>query len=159
MFKGFPQPERAIVSFIAMSRLKFSTIVLLGILALVLTPACKAEWTKDITCPAGTVYRDLREYAGREEFCERLLPGSIRVKDGPYRFWYIENLPETRGDFHNGRQVGRWLECDKYGNCKHANYQLSEPSERSALDFGRRSLSPIITENMFSILHHAGARG
>jgi hypothetical protein len=60
-----------------------SPLILPPILAIAEPSPRQAVWTKDITCPAGTVYRDQRPYAGREEFCERLLPGSLRVKDGP----------------------------------------------------------------------------
>lgn len=102
---------------------------LLGILALVVVPSGHAQWTKDITCPAGTVYRDLRTFAG-EEFCERLLPGALRVKHGPYRFWVNPDFRNTRGDYTNGRQTGSWRECDKNGRCRHVDYPLIYPEEK-----------------------------
>jgi hypothetical protein len=88
-----------------------------------------AEWTKDIQCPTGTEYRDLRPYAGRGEFCERLLPGSLRVKHGPYKFWYNADLLGDRGNYTNGRRTGPWRECDRFGRCKHADYPLIDPQE------------------------------
>jgi len=44
--------------------------------------SCFAEPTKTVACADGRVYRDLRKVHG-EEFCERLLPGFLVVKDGP----------------------------------------------------------------------------
>src|SRR5271166_6515843 len=111
-----------------MPRLLFLLILLL-ILAVAQPSPCQAAWTKDITCPAGTVYRDLRPDAGREEFCERLLPGSLRVKDGPYRSWFSEGHPGGRGNYENGRQMGPWTECNRFDHCKHADYELLYPSE------------------------------
>ncbi len=49
---------------------------------------CLGEWTKTINCSSAQVYRDVQQDAGREEFCERSLPGSLVVKDGPYRSWF-----------------------------------------------------------------------
>jgi hypothetical protein len=118
-----------------MSRLLYSLTLLLAILVLAQARPCDAEWTKDITCPASTIYRDLRPYAGREEFCERLLPGSLRVKDGPFRSWFSEGHPGDRGSYKNGRQVGLWIECDRFDRCKHAEYELSYPSEKERPGF------------------------
>jgi len=103
--------------------------VLLLILAVAQPSPCQAAWIKDITCPAGTVYRDQRPYAGREEFCERHLPGSLRVKDGPYRHWFSEGHPGGRGNYKNGRQVGPWTECDRFDRCKRTDYEFLYPSE------------------------------
>lgn len=77
---------------------------------------CFGEWVKTIHCPPGRVYRDLRKYAGREEFCELRLPGSLVVKDGPYRSWFSEGHLEAEGIYELGREVGQWNECDPYAN-------------------------------------------
>ena len=98
---------------------------------------CHAQWTKDINCPAGTVYRDLRPDAGRQEFCERLLPGSLKVKDGPFRFWFSEGHPGDEGTYKDGRQVGAWKECSRFGKCKHVVYELSFSFEKDRAGFRR----------------------
>jgi hypothetical protein len=102
----------------------------LNVLMLVPVPRVYAEWTKDISCPAGTVYRDIREYAGRQEFCEKLLPGSLRVKHGPARFWINPDFEPSRGNYTNGRQTGSWRECDKNNHCRHVDYPLIYPEEQ-----------------------------
>ncbi len=113
-----------------MQRQACSLALLIGILVLSNTRVCYAEWVKDFNCPSGTVYRDLRQDAGRKEFCESLLPGSLRVNDGPFRSWYSEGHPGFQGHYRNGRQVGEWTECDRFDRCKHAVYQLSYPYEK-----------------------------
>src|SRR5215469_2528785 len=119
--------------------------VLVGTCLLSFTPLSHAEWTKDITCPAGTVYRDLREYAGREEFCEKLLSGSLRVKHGPYRFWYNVDLPGDRGNYTNGRRTGSWKECSRFGRCKQTDYPLIYPEEKNHA--GVKAQVPIMFQN------------
>ena len=128
--RGWP---RGIV-FVAMAALPSLRRNLAFLLCLSAMP-CYAQWTKDITCPKGTVYRDLRPYAGRQEFCERMLPGSLSVKDGPYRFWFSEGHPGTQGNYVNGRQVGRWHECDRFGRCGYKDYPLTYPFENERPGF------------------------
>jgi len=98
-------------------------------------PLCHADWTKDINRPPGTVYRDLRIDAGRQEFCERLLPGALRVKHGPFRFWYNVDFLGAQGDYTNGRRVGPWRECDRFDRCRHTQYELRFPEEKDRPDF------------------------
>jgi len=98
---------------------------------------CHAQWTKDINCPLGTVYQDLRPDAGREEFCERLLPGSLKVKDGPYKFWFSEGNPGDKGAYKDGRQAGPWEVCNRFGKCTHVVYELTFPDEKDRVGFRR----------------------
>jgi hypothetical protein len=77
------------------------------------------------------VYRDVRRDAGREEFCELLLPGSLKVKDGPSRWWYSEGHFGGEGSYQKGRKVGLWRECDRFGRCRHQTYELVDPNERA----------------------------
>ena len=98
---------------------------------------CRAQWAKDFDCPAGTVYRDLRPNAGREEFCERLLPGSLRVKDGHFKFWFSEGNPGDEGTYTDGRRVGPWKECSRFGKCTHVVYELMFPYEKGRPGFRR----------------------
>lgn len=99
--------------------------------------SCRAQWVKDITCPSGTIYRDLRPDPGRQEFCERLLSGSLRVKDGPFRFWFNENLPGDQGTYKDGREIGPWKECDHFGKCKSVFHEEVFPYERDRPNFRR----------------------
>ncbi len=91
----------------------------ISLLAASLHP-CFGEWTKTIQCSGQQVYRDLRKDAGREEFCELDLPGSLTIKDGPYRFWFSEGHPGSAGSYLKGRQVGEWQECDRFDRCSTA---------------------------------------
>lgn len=97
---------------------------------LVATP-CLAQWTKTIDCPDGTVYRDVRRDAGREEFCERLLPGSLKVQDGPSRWWYSQGHVGEEGNYSKGRKVGKWKECDRFDRCRERTYELISPEEKA----------------------------
>src|SRR6202043_1621611 len=98
---------------------------------------CNAQWTKDINCPVGTVYRDLRPDAGRQEFCERLLPGSLKVKDGPFRFWFSQGHSGDEGSYKDGRQVGLWKECSRFSKCRHVAHELTFPYEKDRDGFRR----------------------
>jgi hypothetical protein len=108
---------------------KFETLPRAVILLFAAAVSCDAEWTKEITCPTGTQYRDLRPDAGREEFCEKLFPGALRVKHGPYHFWFSEGHLGSEGHYKNGRQVGPWTECNRFGRCSKKTYNISDPEE------------------------------
>jgi hypothetical protein len=92
---------------------------------------CFADWTKTIDCPDGRVYRDIRRDAGREEFCEVRLPGSLKVRDGPSRWWYSEGHFGEEGTYEAGRKVGRWRECDRFDRCRDQSYELLYPLEKA----------------------------
>lgn len=114
---------------VSMRLRKFEAFPLAVTLLFAAAVFCRAEWRKDITCPAGTEYRDLRSDAGRQEFCEKLLPGSLRVKHGPYHSWFSEGHFGSEGRYENGRRVGLWTECDRFGRCSKKIYNLSDPEE------------------------------
>lgn len=92
---------------------------------------CLADWTKTIDCPNGRVYRDVRRDAGREEFCELPLPGALKVRDGPSRWWYSEGHFGEEGIYRAGRKVGRWKECDRFDRCGDRTYDLVYPQEKA----------------------------
>ncbi|MBV8898039.1 MAG: hypothetical protein JO051_16110 [Acidobacteriaceae bacterium] len=96
---------------------------------------CFGDWPRTIACSVGRVHRDTREYAGGEEFCELLRPGSLVVKDGPYRFWFSEGHPGSAGAYNEGRQVGAWKECDRFGRCQKKMYDAVFPEERKRSTF------------------------
>jgi hypothetical protein len=110
-------------------------ILVLGFLHFASPANCRAQWTKDIDCPPGTVYRDLRRDAGRNEFCERILPGSLKVNDGPSRSWFSVDHPGDQGAFQTGRKVGPWKECDRFDHCRDQVYELSFPYEKDRPEF------------------------
>jgi hypothetical protein len=120
-----------------MRRDVFSLALSFVIVCLCNPRTCHAQWTKDIDCPGGTVYQDLRPYAGRLEFCERLLLGSLKVKDGPFRSWFSEGHPEDEGAYEDGRQVGPWKECNRFDKCSQMAHELVFPFERSRPGFRR----------------------
>src|SRR5215510_7462408 len=80
--------------------------VVLGWVWIVPNRGC-ANWTKTIDCPSGRVYRDVRRDAGREEFCELLLPGSLQVRDGPSRWSSNHEQNKEEGSYQQERKVGR----------------------------------------------------
>lgn len=120
-----------------MGRYVVSLVLPVVIVFLSAPDTCVAQWTKDINCPPGTIYQDLRPDAGREEFCERLLAGSLKVKDGPYKFWFSEGYPGDQGAYSDGRQVGQWEVCSRFGKCKHVVYELTFPYEKNRVGFRR----------------------
>jgi hypothetical protein len=90
-----------------------------------------ADWTKTIDCPEGRVYQDVRRYPQRLEFCELLLPGSLKVQDGPSRWWYSEGRLGEEGVYRMGRKVGRWKECDRFDHCRVQTYNVLDPHEKA----------------------------
>jgi hypothetical protein len=94
-----------------------------------------AQWAKTIDCPADRVYRDVRKDAGRQEFCERVLPGSLVVKDGPFRFWFNQDFQGASGNYSAGREVGKWKECDRFGRCAEKDYPAIYPEEKQRQGF------------------------
>lgn len=92
-------------------------------------PVCFGQRAKTITCPAGRVYRWVPNGAGGGESCEKLLPGSIDVKDGPYKFWFNPNLQGATGIYDEGRKTGRWAECNSSGKCEQVDYVYPEEKQ------------------------------
>lgn len=117
----------------AVQSLRFYTLPLC--LFMVGVQSCYGEWTKTIDCAAPRVYRDLRKDAGREEFCELVLPGSLVVKDGPYRFWFSEGHPGPEGSYDRGREVGPWKECDRFDRCTQRLNEAVFPQEKARAAF------------------------
>jgi hypothetical protein len=97
--------------------------------------ACLAQWTKTIDCPVDRVYREIRKDAGRQEFCEQVLPGSMTVKDGPFRLWFNQNFQGAAGNHSGGREVGIWKECDRFGRCEQKDYPAIYPEEKQRPGF------------------------
>jgi hypothetical protein len=87
-----------------------------------------------LTCPAGSVYRETRQDAGGNDFCERVMPGDLRVNDGPARLWFNMDFLGEEGLYKNGRKVGRWKECDRFERCRDTTYPdlESEPLRKGA---------------------------
>jgi hypothetical protein len=92
---------------------------------------CLGQWTTTINCPEGRVYRDVRQDAGRDEFCELDLPGSLQVRDGPSRFWYSEGHFGEEGAYQKGRKAGPWRECNRFDHCRDQTYELEYPNEKA----------------------------
>jgi hypothetical protein len=114
------------------TRLSLPAVFVISLVVLFSFPSpCLAQWTKTIDCPEGTMYRDVRKDAGREEFCERLLPGSLKVQDGPSRWWYSQGHFGAEGNYSKGRKVGKWKECDRFDRCQERVYELISPEEKA----------------------------
>lgn len=94
-----------------------------------------AQYTKTIDCPADRVYRDVRKDAGRQEFCEHVWPGAITVKDGPFRFWFNPNFQGSAGNYNEGREVGKWKQCDRFERCEENDYPTIYPAEKERSGF------------------------
>ena len=113
---------------------RFARYLLLVLLVSSVAP-CFGEWTKTIRCAAGRIYRDVRKDAGREEFCDLVLPGSLVVKDGPYRSWISEGHPGAAGVYLDGREVGTWKECDRFDRCAQVVNKAIFPAEKKRASF------------------------
>lgn len=98
-------------------------------------PTCFSQWTRTFQCPAGHVYRDVREDAGREEFCEIVESGFLAFRDGLYRSWFSEGHPGSSGQYSMGREVGDWRECDRFGRCREHVYPAVYPREEQRRGF------------------------
>lgn len=97
---------------------------------------CFAQSPKLVECPKDRVYRDNRIGGeGGEVYCEHVLPGSLVVKDGPYRFWFNRDFEGAAGTYNEGREVGKWKECDRFGRCKEKDYPAIYPEEKQRPDF------------------------
>ena len=96
---------------------------------------CFGEWQQTVHCPGGHIYRDIREDAGRQEFCDLELPGSLAVKDGPYRSWFSEGAPGSAGNYLGGREVGIWKECNRFDHCETKEYAPAFPEEKKRRAF------------------------
>lgn len=70
-----------------------------SVITLVAPARVLAQDHTPLKCPAGSVYRETRQDAGGNDFCERVMPGDLRVNDGPARFWFngmsTENIYST----------------------------------------------------------------
>ena len=84
-----------------------------------------------IQCPPNRTYRDVRSPSWREEFCELSLPGSLIIKDGPYRSWSTVNRVGEEGRLQMGRRVGRWRDCDRFERCRSETSEPSSDLERA----------------------------
>ena len=104
----------------------------LGVMVALSVPGhCYGQWKKTIDCPEGRVYRDFHQDAGRDEFCELNLPGSLWVRDGQSRFWFSEGHSGEEGSYRLGRKVGHWRECDRFDRCWDKYYELLYPNEEA----------------------------
>ncbi len=115
--------------------------VLAFVLVLGIGHACFAQWEDTIKCPPNRVHRDERMDAGRQEYCEQILPGSLRVKDGPFRFWFSRDFEGGFGNYSEGREVGKWKECNRFHTCEEKDYPAIYPHEK--LRPGFRSEIPV----------------
>jgi hypothetical protein len=109
----------------------------LAVFVCVAATLCNAQRSKTIGCGPDRIYRDERsDLYGQmgQEFCEHVLPGSLRVKDGAFRFWLSRNLLGSEGTFSEGREIGTWKECDRSHRCEEKTYPVIYPeeSQRSA---------------------------
>jgi hypothetical protein len=90
---------------------------------------CFAQSTQTIDCPAGRVHRDTRQDGkdanqgvGGAEYCVFDLPGSLEVRDGPYRSWFNPDFEGAAGTYRLGREFGKWKECNRFGSCQQKDY-------------------------------------
>jgi len=88
-----------------------------------------------VDCPGDRVYRDNRNGVEGQVFCEHLLPGSLAVKDGPFRFWFNPDFEGSSGNYNEGREIGKWKECDRFGRCEQKDYPAIYPEEKTRPGF------------------------
>jgi hypothetical protein len=114
-----------------------AALVLLSLAGATLSASLTAQSEEKITCPAGDTYRDIHDvrYQGREEYCELDLPGGLVVKDGPYRSWLDEDGAPTSGNYRLGRQVAKWIDCNRFNRCSSITYEAPFAEERKRAAF------------------------
>ena len=86
-------------------------IVLCSAFLFVASCSCLAQLPKPVECPAGRTYTDNRDVTGGSVFASSLLPGSLEVRDGPFRFWFNPKFEGSTGSYKLGREFGKWKEC------------------------------------------------
>jgi hypothetical protein len=97
---------------------------------------CFAQGIKPIECRGDRVYRDNRTEGGSGQvFCEHVLPGSLTVKDGPFRFWFNRDFEGASGNYNEGREIGKWNECDRFERCERKDYPAIYPEEKQRSGF------------------------
>jgi hypothetical protein len=107
------------------------TAYITAVLACAGSCVCFAQAKNAVACPSDRVYRDNRNGAGGGEvFCEQVLPGSLTVKDGPSRFWFNPDFEGASGNYDRGREVGKWKECQRFGQCEQKEYPAIYPEEK-----------------------------
>jgi hypothetical protein len=119
-------------------------------------PQCFGEWTKTVQCSGNRVYRDIRKDAGRQEFCELRLQGDLAVMDGPFHSWLGEGAPDSKGEYERGRQIGPWVECDRFDHCRKTFYQAIFAGERQRAEF--KPIVPVSFEGGKYVFDFASCR-
>jgi hypothetical protein len=106
------------------------------LLVCAVTRPCPGQDTTLVQCSADRVYRDNRvDGGGGQVYCEHVLPGSLVVKDGPFRFWFNRDFEGSTGNYGEGREIGKWKECDRFGRCQQKDYPAIYPDERQRPGF------------------------
>jgi hypothetical protein len=49
---------------------------------------------------------------------------ALKVRDGPFRSWFSEGHPGDEGTYRDGREVGRWKECNRFDKCSQVTTSL-----------------------------------
>lgn len=95
--------------------------------------------TPTVHCEAGLTYHDERNTDGwGAEYCARELGGHMSVKVGPYKFWE-SGKTNSEGAYRDGREVGTWKDCDRFGRCRTVDHdQMASPPRA-----GRREEVPV----------------
>jgi hypothetical protein len=115
------------------TRTLITAIVLSVVPGAIVAASPATQWKEKIICPAGSIHRDIHQVnsQGREEYCEVDLPGSLVIKDGPYRFWLSDDdRHPTTGNYRLGREIGTWNDCDRFNRCSSITHDAPFPEER-----------------------------
>lgn len=85
-----------------------------------------------------------------------VLPGSLEVRDGPYRAWFNSDFEGAAGNYRLGREFGKWKECNRFGGCEQKDYPELDPDEKQRS--GIKSEIPITYRNGKYIFDFASCR-
>jgi hypothetical protein len=96
---------------------------------------CLSQSAKTVDCPGDRVYRYNRDAVGGQVFCEHVLPGGLAVNDGPFRFWFNPHFEGSFGNYNEGREVGKWKECNRFEQCEQKDYPAVYPDEKARPGF------------------------
>jgi hypothetical protein len=79
------------------------------------------------------------------------------VKDGPFRFWFNRDFEGASGNYNQGREVGKWKECNRFGRCEQKEYPVIYPEEKQRAGF--KPEVPVAFLNGKYVFDFASCRG
>ena len=74
------------------------------------------------------------------------------MKDGPFRFWFNRDFEGSHGSYNEGREVGKWTECDRFGRCEEKNYPAIYPEEQPRPRRGSAGIFASVSDGLAQVM-------